>query len=57
MAQQDLRIIKTNRDLEAGFIQACQMKPFAKVTVNDICKAGLVGRSTFYHHYQENMRY
>ena len=53
MAQQDLRTIKTNRDLEAGFIQACQMKPFAKVTVNDICKAGLVGRSTFYHHYQD----
>lgn len=53
MTNQDLRTIKTHRDIEAGFIQVCQQKSFDKVTVNDICQAGLVGRSTFYHHYPD----
>lgn len=53
MAIQDLRTIKTKRDIQAGFVKVCQQKSFEKVTVNDICQAGLVGRSTFYHHYTD----
>lgn len=49
----DLRVIKTIRDIQEGFIQVLQDKSFEKITVNDICTASLVGRSTFYHHYQD----
>lgn len=50
---EDLRVIKTIRDIQNGFIQVLQDKTFEKITVNDICTASLVGRSTFYHHYQD----
>lgn len=50
---EDLRVTKTIRDIQTGFIQVLQTKSFEKITVNDICNASLVGRSTFYHHYQD----
>jgi len=50
---EDLRVVKTIRDIQKGFIKILQDTSFEKVTVNDICTASLVGRSTFYHHYQD----
>ncbi|MCV3763520.1 TetR/AcrR family transcriptional regulator [Companilactobacillus farciminis] len=50
---EDLRIIKTVRDIQIGFIELLQTKSFDKITVNDICRTSLVGRSTFYHHYTD----
>ncbi|WP_225048616.1 TetR/AcrR family transcriptional regulator [Lacticaseibacillus kribbianus] len=49
----DLRKFKSRRDIQAGFIACLGDQPFAAVTVNDICAAALVGRSTFYHHYAD----
>ncbi len=53
MAENDLRVLRTQRDIQAGFIKVLQTEPFEKVTINDICAAGMVGRSTFYHHYPD----
>lgn len=47
----DLRVIKTNRDIKQAFINLLQTKGFNKITVQDICQEALIGRSTFYHHY------
>lgn len=53
MMKTDLRTIKTERDIERGFVELLQKKEFFKVTVEDICTTSLVGRSTFYHHYED----
>lgn len=50
---EDLRVKKTIRDIQNGFIEVLETKSFEKITVNDICNASLIGRSTFYHHYQD----
>lgn len=47
----DLRVIKTNRDIKRAFIRLLQTTGFNKITVQDICSEALIGRSTFYHHY------
>lgn len=47
----NLRIIKSKRDIQTGFMGLLQTKPFREITVNDICQTALVGRSTFYRHY------
>ncbi|WP_262316720.1 TetR/AcrR family transcriptional regulator [Lacticaseibacillus parakribbianus] len=49
----DLREFKTQRDIQAGLIATLADQRFAQVTVNDICTAAMVGRSTFYHHYAD----
>lgn len=51
MKTPDLRALRSKRDIQAGFIQMLKQKSFDEVTINDICATGLVGRSTFYHHY------
>ncbi|MFC6294076.1 TetR/AcrR family transcriptional regulator [Lactiplantibacillus daoliensis] len=48
---QDVRKIKTERDLQVAFIQLLAMKGFRQITVADICEASLTSRSTFYAHY------
>lgn len=49
----DKRIIKTQRDIKQNFLTLLQTTPFQKVTVNQICTAALVSRSTFYEHFQD----
>ena len=51
--KEDLRIIKTRRDLRLGLINLLQEKKFEKITVTDICKRSLVNRITFYKHYED----
>lgn len=53
MNENDLRVRRTEYDIQAGFIKMLQREPFSKITINDICEAGMVGRSTFYHHYAD----
>ncbi len=35
----DLRIRKTRRAIRSGLVKACQAKPYAHVSVTDICAA------------------
>lgn len=48
---QDVRKIKTERDLQVAFIQLLATKGFRHITVADICQTSLTSRSTFYAHY------
>ena len=43
----DLRIRKTRRAIRSGLVAACRAKPYARVSVTDICKASMVSRTTF----------
>ncbi|HBF76138.1 MAG TPA: hypothetical protein DDW71_12885 [Lactobacillus sp.] len=49
----DKRIIKTERDIKQSFLNLLATTPFQKITVNQICDAALVSRSTFYEHFQD----
>lgn len=49
----DLRIRKTRRAIRSGLVKACQAKPYAHVSVTDICSASMVSRTTFYDHYTD----
>lgn len=49
----DMRKYKSQRDIQAALITCLSRQSFTQITVNDICREGLVGRSTFYHHYPD----
>ncbi|QIK69108.1 TetR family transcriptional regulator [Erysipelothrix sp. HDW6C] len=49
----DLRVVKTHRDLTQALLRLLERDNFASITVNDICVEALVGRSTFYDHFED----
>ncbi|MFD0897501.1 TetR/AcrR family transcriptional regulator [Loigolactobacillus binensis] len=53
MNSNDLRALKSKRDIEAAFIQLINQNGFSKITIKDICTTALVGRSTFYRYYED----
>lgn len=53
MKQNDLRVIKTRKNIEASFIYLLRQKDFSKITVQDILDKALINRSTFYKHYTD----
>lgn len=48
---QDIRIIKTKRNIEQAFMVLLNKKTFRSITIQDICEEALTSRSTFYLHY------
>lgn len=50
---EDIRIIKSKRALLQALILLLEKKSFAKISVNDICEAALVSRTTFYTHFED----
>ena len=53
MNKNDLRVIKTRREIENAMIVLLQQKSFEKITVQNILDVALVNRSTFYQHYAD----
>lgn len=53
MAKEDIRILKTKRDLRAGIVSLLKNRPFEKITVCDICEQSIINRMTFYKHYMD----
>ncbi|MBU3217240.1 TetR family transcriptional regulator (plasmid) [Clostridium estertheticum] len=53
MNQNDLRVIKTRKNIETSFIFLLSQKDFYKITVQDILDTALINRSTFYKHYAD----
>ena len=53
MNQNDLRVIKTKKNIEVSFIYLLAQKDFYKITVQDILDRALINRSTFYKHYTD----
>lgn len=51
--KEDLRIIKTKKNLYEGLLILLKDQPFENVKVSDICQISLVNRSTFYDHFQD----
>lgn len=49
--KEDVRIIKSKRDLCNALVKLVGNKPFKKITVGDICAEAMVNRMTFYKHY------
>lgn len=54
--QKDLRVDKTRRALVMALLALLKQRSFQKITVNDICEEALVGRSTFYLHFEDKYR-
>lgn len=51
MKHEDLRILRTKKNLEETFIKLLLSQNFSSITVKQICKAALTTRATFYKHY------
>ncbi len=51
--KQDIRIVKTRRDLRAALMHLMEKNNFDKINVNEICREALVNRMTFYKHYDD----
>lgn len=49
----DRRVAKTRTLLVNTMLELLRSKSFAKITVNDICDAAMVSRSTFYTHFED----
>ena len=47
----DRRIVRTRRALQHAFLQLTLEKGYDAVSIQDICEAADVGRSTFYQHF------
>ncbi|GAX02456.1 TetR family transcriptional regulator [Secundilactobacillus pentosiphilus] len=50
---EDLRIIKTKRNIENAFLELLTVKDFEKITVKEITEHSLTGKTTFYYHYAD----
>lgn len=53
MNPNDLRVIKTRRNIEESLIHLLGRKSFEQITVQDILEEALINRSTFYKHYSD----
>lgn len=51
MNQTDLRVIKTEQQIENAFLDLLIAKPYRSITIQDILDNALINRSTFYRHY------
>lgn len=48
----DRRVRRTRAALQHAFLSLLHRKDYASITIEEICEAANVGRSTFYAHYQ-----
>lgn len=51
--KQDLRVVKTRRNIEETFLRLLHDIPFERMTVKTIVEEALVNKGTFYRHYQD----
>lgn len=51
MAQTDLRVVKTLKQIDRALLENLAQRPFEKITVELICRAAMINRSTFYKYY------
>lgn len=50
---QDLRVVKTRRNLEETLVRLLERMPFDQVTVRLVVAEAMVNKGTFYRHYQD----
>lgn len=51
MAQTDLRVIKTLKQIDRALLDCLAQTSFEKITVEQLCRTALINRSTFYKYY------
>lgn len=51
--KEDIRIIKSKRDLRNALVKLLQERAFSSISVIDICDTALINRMTFYKHYED----
>ena len=51
MPQTDLRVVKTLKQIDTALLSCLADTPFEKITVEQLCRAALINRSTFYKYY------
>lgn len=49
--KQDLRVVKTRRNIEDTFLRLLRDVPFERITVKMVVEEALVNKGTFYRHY------
>ena len=55
--QLDLRIKKTYQALHTAFTTLLEEKNFEEITVNELCDAAMIRRTTFYKHFDDKYEY
>lgn len=48
--------MKSREAIVQAMDQLLKQKPFRKITVNDICRTAVVGRTTFYAHFEDKYK-
>ncbi|PYE49795.1 TetR/AcrR family transcriptional regulator C-terminal domain-containing protein [Paenibacillus barcinonensis] len=56
MLEEDIRIMKSREAIVQAMDTLLKQKPFRKITVNDICRTAVVGRTTFYAHFEDKYK-
>lgn len=51
IGKQDLRVVKTRRNIEDTFLRLLRDVPFERITVKMVTEKALVNKGTFYRHY------
>lgn len=51
--KEDLRVVKTKKNLYDGLLTMMRDKTFEEIKVSDICSISLTNRSTFYDHFND----
>ncbi|RKL65551.1 TetR family transcriptional regulator [Salipaludibacillus neizhouensis] len=57
MNEQDLRVIKTKKNLQLALIQLLKEKDLEKIKVTELCRLSGITRRTFYLHYENVRKY
>lgn len=53
MKKQDLRVIKTKKNIKEEFRKLLKNKPIEKITVTELAENALINKGTFYLHYTD----
>ena len=51
--KEDLRVIKTKKNIKTEMMELLQKKPVEKITVTELASNAFINKGTFYHHYSD----
>lgn len=51
MNKNDLRWVKTEKNIKTAFLELVDEKGFEEASISDICERAMISRNTFYAHY------
>lgn len=51
--KEDLRVVKTKKNIKKEMMELLQKKPVEKITVTELASHAFINKGTFYHHYTD----